>query len=295
MTRHHALGFVVLLVALGWTALVARAPAQDSRKDVAKQKTAAAANLKKADLGKTSLVESKYFLVATTLPEDRAKAIGAVLDRVVPLARRALRFEEKEEAWKGKLAVYFLPDSRDFNSFIRSVVGMQPSGLHYDLRSDDPFIVGPADGPGGPGEAELSASSAALVAGAYLKARGGTATLPDWLVGGFGRVSALRADGTNSRRYQAYRTAARTLARNGARPTELWGDARPANADVLANSFADYLAFGPGAGNFPKLIAGFRPDENGNVPGPQAAFEAAGWKDLALLEAAWKKWAVSNK
>jgi hypothetical protein len=269
--------------------------AQDARKDVTRQKEVAAANLKKADLGKTAVVESAHFLIATPLPETKAKALGGVLDKVVPTARKALQFEEKEEAWKGKLTIYFLPDARDFKGFIRSVVAMQPGGIHYELRADEPFIVDPVDVPATASEAEQFVNAAAAVAGAYLKVKGGSAVLPPWLINGFGRVTALRAEGLNSRRYLAHKTMARGVASRGGKPTELWGDVKPASADVLASSFVEYLAYGPGAANFAKLISGFRPDEGGNTPGAPAAFEAAGWKDLAMLEAAWKKWAMTGK
>jgi hypothetical protein len=278
------------------------APAQDAKaKEIAaKQKAIAAANLKKAELAKPALAETDHFLVATTLPEDKAKALGAVLEKVVPLARKALQYEEKEEAWKGKLAVYVLPEGRDFKSFIRTVVVAQPGGVHYDVRADEPFVVDPVDVPTKATEADQFANSAAVVAAAYLKARGSTASLPDWLTGGFGRVTAMRAEGPNSQRYQKYKAAAKTAAvggKTGKPPAiaELWAETKPANAEVLANSFAEYLAYGPGAANFVKLVYGFRPDENGNPPSAQQAFEAAGWKDMAMLEAAWRKWASTGK
>jgi hypothetical protein len=63
--------------------------AQDAKQDVAKQKEAAAANLKKAELGKTVVVETDSFLIATTLTEDKGKALGAVLEKVVPIARKS--------------------------------------------------------------------------------------------------------------------------------------------------------------------------------------------------------------
>jgi hypothetical protein len=273
----------------------APARAQDVKKDVARQKGVVAGNLKKADLGKTAVVETEYFLLATTLPEPRARALGAVLDRVVPVARRALQFEEKETAWKGKLAIYHLPDSRDFKGFIRSVVGMQPGGIHYELRSDDPFLVDPVDVPSSATEAEQFQNGAAVVAGAYLKSKGDTAALPGWLVSGFGRVTALRAEGLNSRRYLAHKSAARTAARSGSKPTELWSDTNPENADLLANSLVEYLTYGPGSARFARLIVAFRPDDNGNTPDVPAAFGAAGWKDLTMLESAWKKWAMTGK
>jgi hypothetical protein len=64
---------------------------------------------------------------------------------------------------------------------------------------------------------------------------------------------------------------------------------------VLATSLAEYLAYGPGAANFVKLVVGLRPDENGNPTSIPAAFEAAGWKDLGMLESAWRKWAASPR
>jgi hypothetical protein len=287
-----------LLAALCIAALAALespAPAQEAKKNAVRQKNAVYEKLKKADFDRSAVAETEHFLVATTLPPEKAKALGVVLDKVVPVARRALQYEEKEEAWKGKLAVYYLPDGRDFKSFIRSVVGVQPGGIHYELRGDEPFVVDPADVPAKATEADQFAGGAAVVARAYLKAKGASAALPDWLVGGFGRVTAMRAEGLTSKRYLAHKAAARALANRGAKPTELWGETKPASADLLANSFAEYLAYGPGAANFTKLITGFRPDDNGNPPSPQAAFEAAGWKDWTMLEAAWRKWAATGK
>lgn len=283
------------LAAAGLAVLAGPVAAQDAKADAARQKAAATANMKKADFVRASVVEGKHFIVATTLPEEKAKALAAQLDRVVPVARKALQYEEKEEAWKGKLALYYLPDGADFKSFVRSVVVEQPAGVHYQLRSDEPFIADPVEVPAKATEADQFANAAALVAGAYLRAKGAGAAVPDWLAGGFGRVTVMRAEGPNSRRYQAQKGAARALARAGAKPSELWAETRPASGEVLANSFAEYLAYGPGTANFARLIAGFRPDENGNAPTPQAAFEAAGWKDLPALEAAWRKWASSGR
>jgi hypothetical protein len=268
------------------------APGQDTKQDVAKQKSAVAANLKKAGFTRTTIVESKQFIVATTLSEAKAKALGAALDRVAPIARKTLKFDAKEEAWRGKLAVYYLPEGSDFKTFIRSVVVSQPEGVHYSLRSDEPFVVDPADGPANATEAEQHASAMAVVASAYLRAR--EASLPGWLAGGFGRVTAMRAEGLTARRYLAYKSAARALANRGGKPTELWAESPPASADVLGNSFAEYLAYGPGAANFSRLLTGLRPDENGNPANIAAAFEAAGWKDIGMLEAAWRKWALAR-
>lgn len=171
---------------------------------------------------------------------------------------------------------------------------MQPSGVHYDVRANDPFVVDPVDVPGKATEGDQFVNCGAVAAGEFLKSKGSTATLPEWLVGGFGRATAPRAEGVNSQRFQRYKAAAHGVSRGG-KPTELWAETKPANADTLATSFADYLAYGPGAPNFVKLVYGFRPDDAGNAPSPQAAFEAAGWKDLMMLENAWRKWATTGK
>ncbi|WP_439623456.1 hypothetical protein [Gemmata sp.] len=267
--------------------------------DPAKQKAAAVATLKKANLDKAAVVETDNFLIASSWPEEKARALGGVLEKVVPIARKALQFEEKDEAWRGKLAVFVLPETRDFKSFMRGVIQRDPEGVYTDVRADDPFVVDPVDAPVRATDADQYAAVAASVANAFLRSRGSTAALPDWVLNGFGRVTAARAAGTNSAAYTKYRTAARlaVLGPKGGKPAalgELWGDTKPANGDALAASLVEYMAYGPGAANFVKLVFAYRPNENGDSPATPQALEAAGWKDTAALEAAWRKWAAGK-
>lgn len=267
--------------------------------DPAKQKAAAVATLKKANLDKAAVVETDNFLIATSWPEEKAKALGAVLEKVVPVARKALQYEEKEEAWRGKLTVFVLPEGREFKSFMRGVVQRDPQGVYTDVRADDPFVVDPVDSPLKATDSEQYVVVAGNVGNAFLRARGSTAALPDWMLNGFGPVTAARAVGTNSPLYTRYRTAARLAVAGpkGGKPAalgELWGDTKPANGDVLAASLAEYMAYGPGAMNFVKLVSAYRPNENGDSPATPQALEAAGWKDVGALEAAWRKWAAAK-
>lgn len=264
--------------------------------DFAKQKAAVMAILKKADLPKVNIVETEHFFIATSLPEEKAKALGVVVEKVVPVARKALQFEEKEEPWRGKLTLFVLPETREFKTFIRSVVMKDPEGVYMDLRAEDPFVADSVDVPPKATDAEQYSVVAATVATAFLKARGSTASLPGWLQDGFGRVTAMRAEGTNSTRYTKYRTAARAMAGigKGAKAVpigEVWGETKTPNTDVMATSVVEYMAYGPGSMNFVKLIFAFRPNENGDSPATAQALEAAGWKDVAVLEKAWQKWA----
>jgi hypothetical protein len=295
---------LALAVAAGLSSLdSASINAQDKKeekKDNPNQKAAAVAALKKADLPKVEIIETDNFILASTLPEEKTKVLGATLEKVIPVARKGLQYEDKEEAWKGKLAVYFLPETRDYKSFMRNFVGEKPEGVFYSLRSDSPYVVDPADVPSKSTDADRFANTAALVAQAYMKARASSANVPDWLTEAFGRVAAMRAEGMSSKRYTAYKTAAKPAvlgAKTGKPPAvaDLWAETKPANAELLANSLADYLAYGPGKENFLKLIYGFRPNENGGIPTPAQAFEAAGWKDLAILETAWRKWVQTGK
>jgi hypothetical protein len=273
---------------------------KDEKKDGLKQKEAVTANLKKADIGTANVVETENFIIATTISKEKAKALGAVLEKVAPVAKKAAQFEEKEEPWKGKLAVYYLPENRDFKSFIRNVVVDQPGSVHYAVRSDTPFLVDPVEVTGKAAEADQFAGTAAAVASAYLKAKGGVAVVPEWLTDGFGRMTAARAEGLMSPRYRVLRTTARTaaLGGKGTAPSplgDLWAEARPANTTALANSFAEYFAYGAGKEKFIAYVNGFRPRENGTVPSSQEALEAAGWKDVAAAETAWRKWAQTGK
>src|SRR5262245_64034392 len=101
---------VLLLAAIPWHG--SRNVGQDkkdAKPEAARQKAAAVANMKKAELGNSAVVETDNFLVVTTLSEEKAKALGALLEKVVPVARKALQYDEKDVPWKGKLAVYVLP------------------------------------------------------------------------------------------------------------------------------------------------------------------------------------------
>ena len=91
----------------------------------------------------------------------KGKGTGRCVRQVVPLARKALQFEEKEDAWKGKLAVYYPARGSDFKTFIRTVVVSQPEGVHYALRPDEPFLVDPVEVPAKATEADQFANSAA--------------------------------------------------------------------------------------------------------------------------------------
>jgi hypothetical protein len=288
------------VIAAGVALLNTPSKAQDAKAVFAKQKEAVVANLKIADLPKATVTETDNFFVVGAVAQEKGKVLGALLEKVVPVARKGLQYDSKEEVWKGKLAVYYLPESRDFKSFIRSAIMIRPEGVYYDVRSETPLVVDPVEISGKATEADQFANTATIVAGAYLKARGTTANIPEWLRIGFGRATAFRAEGLTSKRYQSYKSQAKTAVGGGKTGTaaaisDLWAETKPVNADLLAASLVEYMAYGPGSANFIKLVYGFRPDENGNSPSVEQALEAAGWKDIPMLETNWRKWVATAK
>lgn len=301
MTLRARFALAALLAAL---ALSSPAPGQDKKKaDAPKDgaKAAAVENLKKIKVAKPIAVETENFVVAGSLPEAKAKSLGAVLEKTLKVARQAAKFDDKDVPWKGRLIVYFLPDSAEYKSFMRRVLQATPEGAFADLRAEQPFVVDPAELPGKPTEADQFAAVAARVAGELLKAKGtGTQAVPQWLRDGFGRVSAMRAEGTGSKRYQAYRAQARAAAlgtRSGkpAAVSEVWGGEKSAESDVLANSLAEFVAFGPKAAEFGKFLDALRPSDEAPRPTAMSGFAALGWKDEAAVEAAWKTWVRTGR
>lgn len=276
------------------------ATAQDKDALVKQAKAAAIANLKKANIDKPTVVETANYLVVGSLPEAKAKALGDALEKATVQARKALKFDDKEYPWKGKLTVYFMPDSAEFKALMRRAFQTSPEGAHSDLRADPPFLVDPAVTTAKGTDADLYFSTAARIAGEHMKGKGtGTQNVPDWFRDGFGRVTAMRAEGTSAKRYTAYRTQVRGAVAKGAKLDDVWTDAKSATSEVVSQSFAEYLTYGPGAAKLQMVLDALKPSENNQEPTIDQALEAAGLKEkdkgYASLEAAWKKWAATGK
>ena len=278
------------------------APAQDKEKDKdkgGKAKATAVENLKKIKIDKPTVVETDNFIVAGSLPEEKAKKLADVLEKTFPVARKAAKFDEKDVAWKGKLTVYFLPDAEEFKPFMRRVIVAPVEGTYVDMRAEPAVLVDPAELPGKPTDADLYANTAARVAGEMLRSKGtGTQVVPEWLRDGFGRVTVMKA--TASPKYAAYKAAARNavLAPKGGKPqgiADVGSGEKSATAEALSNSLAEFLAYGPKANDFGKFLDGLRPSETVTAPTVLNGFMALGWKDDAAADAAWKRWVQTGK
>lgn len=281
-----------------FTASVALATALPARADeiTDKQRKVAEENLKKGDIATATAAETNNLFVFATIPADKTKAFAAALQKVYTTALKPLGYDDKDTPWKGKLAIYAITDRKQYDLFVRFVAGEKPDGTtHTALRGDEPYVVFAVE-PGKKGlGAELLAEGGQVVAVAMMASRAGTgAVLPEWVKGGFGRAVAVRSAGPSSTRLAAYRTQAKRVVLGGGQPIASIWDGSAKFPDVMAMSLMDYLAFGPKAADFSRVVAGFRPGDNGTAPNPQQALEAAGWK-IAELEYAWKKWVQTGK
>ncbi|MDB5310581.1 MAG: hypothetical protein JWO38_4783 [Gemmataceae bacterium] len=259
-----------------------------------KQRKVAEANLKKADIAKMVTVETDNLIVCAPLTETRAKTVAETAQKTFKVARKALQYDEKEEPWKGKLTVYYLPERQNFTQFMRLVVGLRvETTSHVAIRGDEPYVVSGAEISAKATDADIAAELGPLVGGALLSSKAGPANpIPGWVRNGFGRAASVRADGPNGKRFAGYKAQARIAVLGGAgKPpapvAEAWGD-RP-DADLIATSLMDYLAFGPEGKNFPKFVSALRLNENGEPPTAAMVFENAMLKQNTL-DAAWKKW-----
>jgi hypothetical protein len=293
---------LALAAATAALALGSLAPARGQDKEKPDgAKAAAIENLKKAGVAKPTAVETKNFVVAGSLPEAKAKALGATLEKTLAVARKAAKYDEKESAWKGgRLTVYFLPDNEEYKAFMRRVVKATPEGAHANFRAEPAMLVDPVDLPGKATEADQFAATAARMAGELLKAKGtGTQAVGEWLRDGFGRLCVMKAEGPSSRRYQTYRAQAKGAvfgSKTGkpAAVADVWGGQKSPTADLLANSLAEFLAFNP-KNDFGKFIDALRPGEGNQTPTAMSGFMALGWKDEAAADAAWKRWVQTGK
>lgn len=298
---------LTLLAALVAFAIVCppESAAQDKDKDGKAARDAATANMKKLKVDSPTIEESDNFVVVGTVSKDKAAALAKVLEKMLPVARKAAKYDDKDTAWKGKLTVYFLPDSGEFKSFMRSVLQKSAQdGAYTDVRAEPPLLVDPVEVTGKPTDADMYASTAARVAGALLQAKGGaredgSPNVPAWLRDGFGRVAQMRAEGLTSQRYTKYKGVVRVAVLNPkgapAAMSDAWSDAKSATNEAIGASIAEFLAFGPKAAEFDKFLGGLRPSEEVGNPTIQNGFMALGWKEQAQAEMAWKRWLQTGK
>ena len=272
--------------------------AQEKDETVEKQKMAALANLKKCEVANPALIETTNLIVGGGYPEEKLKSMGEMVQKSYTSALKALKFSEMESPPKGKLAIYFFADRKQFSAFVNEVLTEKlerDERTHIDARGNEPFVavsVLPGEKP-----IDLDAEASRQVGVALLLAKAGPALMPSWMQDGFARALQTRS---NPQLAAADKAAVRKLIvvdpktkASKFQVWDIWGSAQGAERKVLAASFMEYLLFGPDQTKFKKIVEALRPDDT-LKPTFETALKAA---EIApdALDKAWKKWVMTGK
>ncbi len=300
--RHARIGryvLVVLIVLLSTRSSVAQ---DDPKAATEKQKQSIVANFTKLKIPKPFVAETDGLIVYSPLPENRVKSLSENLQKVFTFAKANLKFEATEKLWPGKLSVVVFSDPRQLDFYLRTIEQVKPERDNWymlNIRSELPVVLVCPERASKSTDTELTNDVGTLVSMALLNKKGGTATLPIWVQMGYGRITSIRADSKMST-LANYRAKAKVVvvgSRTKPAPVRLddvWSGAKNAESELVWTSLLDYMAYGPGAENFPKFLNGFRPGENGAEGSVMAALESAEWKSEEL-ELAWKRWVLTGK
>ena len=274
----------------------------DKSAEVKPQKDAATEKLTTSGLLKPTLIESADLLVYTSWPDAKAKSLAAGVQRVFELARKSLKFEPTDSPWAGKLTVFFLPERKDFNTFVRLVEQRKPDPgdtTSVQVRSKEPYILVGLDADSKFTEAETAGEVGAAVSEALLNVKAGVTAgavaLPTWVTTGFGKLMALRVEG-NAAKFAAYRQKAKGLIAKGKawKAADAWGEAKSKETDIVAISVIEFLMSGPDPMKFTKVLSGFKPSDERPNPTLEQALEVADYNP-DTLDTAWKAWLAKVK
>ena len=294
--------FVPLLAVLAFAVPASAQDKADKPAEVKAQKVAATEKLTKVGMLKPTVVETNDLVIYTAWPEAKAKTLAASVQKTYDVAYKSLKFEPADSPWAGKLSVFFLPERKEFNSFVRLVEQRKPDPSDtrsVQLRSKEPYILAGLEPDSKLTEADMAGEVGAAVAEALLNTKSGVAAgaavLPGWLTSGFGKLMVLRVEG-NTAKWNAYRTKAKGLVAKGKpiKAADAWAEAKTRETDTLTASVVEFLLFGPDTTKFAKVLSGFKPSEERPTPTLEQALEVADYKP-DTLDTAWRAWLAKVK
>src|SRR5262245_50693830 len=170
------------LVAL-LTVLAVIAAAQDRTPE--KVKEIAAEAMRKAGVHDGRLIETDNLILATAVPEAKAKPLAEALQKTFAMAKKGLKFDAAD-AKEPKAIVYAFADVDQYRQFSRSVLKVRPEDdefATFDVKADVPFIaVAPKRGDRAP---NLDSIAGAEICRALLAKKGGNARLTEWMKDGY--------------------------------------------------------------------------------------------------------------
>jgi hypothetical protein len=298
MIRQIALALTI--VALGFASNVngqakKNPPPPEKKKDVNPAEMAAEA-MKKSDVSDARIIETENLVLATAMPEAKAKALAETLQKTFTLAAKTLKFEEAEIK-ANRMVIFTFADVDNFRQFQRSFLKVRPEDTEYsyhDIKRDNPIIaVAARRGDSNPNFGLIAANE---ISRALLAKKGGNARLTDWMKDGFARAVQWRlAPGTGA----ADRSAVQRLAPKVGKSSKASAVADKAwsgtgkDRDLVAASLMDYFTFGSGAEKFSSIMNGLIPTDGGRDPSFAEALKGADWM-LEDLDRAWRDWVAKG-
>jgi hypothetical protein len=289
------------LLALSLLAAAGLAAAKDARDDeTAKQKAGFEANFKKAGLAKLAAAETADLIVYAAVTDAKVKPLAETLQKAYLEARKALKVEDKDKPWPGKLTVVVLTDSKQYANYVRLVEQRRPDKKEtyaINLKGDLPYVIDAAELGEKPTDAELTADAAGLVAAAVLNRKFGTGgaagTLPEWIQVGFGKAMAARAGPPAKFADYKAKLKAAAVGTKGkpspARLADVWSGVKSKDSDLVNASYIEFMMNGPYAAKFNDFVSGFKVSEENPMPSWMTVFTTLEWKSEEI-EVQWKLW-----
>lgn len=257
-----------------------------------KLKAQAAAAMKKADVDNARVVETEHLLVATALPEAKAKALAGGLEKVFAQAAKALKLDASET--KRQVTGFAFADVDHYRQFQRAVLKQRPDDDEYasfDVKRDDAYVAVSAR------RSEKNPNFEALagteLCRALLAKKAGNAKLPEWMKDGFAKAVTWRLNPASA---GADRAAVARLApplrktAKGAMPAvdKAWSGTGK-EKDAVAASLMDYFTSGSGAEKFGNVLSSLVPTDATATPTFADALKAADWT-VEDLDRSWREW-----
>jgi hypothetical protein len=261
-----------------------------------KLKAQAAEGMKKAEVKDARVVETQHLVVASALPEAKAKALADGLEKVYLQAAKSLKLEAADT--KGQVTVFTFADPDGYKQFQRSVLKQRPGDdetASYDVKRDDPYIaVSARRGDRSPNFETLAGHE---LCRALLAKKGGNARLTEWMKDGFARTVIWRL---NPSAALGDRSAVSRMAppiRKGAKAStsvvdKAWSGTGK-EKDLVAASLMDYFTSGPGAEKFGTVLSGLTPSDAVEMPTFADALKAAEWM-VEDLDKSWREWVAKG-
>jgi hypothetical protein len=255
-------------------------------------KAQAAAAMKKADVDNARVVETEHLLVATALPEAKAKALANGLEKAFVQAARALKLEAADT--KGQVTVFAFADVDHYRQFQRAVLKQRPDDDEYasfDVKRDDAYVAVSAR------RSEKAPNFEALagteLCRALLARKAGNARLPEWMKDGFARAMTWRLNPASAGTDRAAVARLAPPLRKGAKGAmpvvdKAWSGTGK-EKDAVAASLMDYFTSGPGAEKFGNVLSSLIPTDATAAPTFADALKAADWM-VEDLDRSWREW-----